>query len=104
MLSDPVIESLIDDYRSRAQRGQEKYGTTLARTDLNFWDWLEHLRQELMDGSAYATRIQQERLREHHQTEKLIADLRLAQERYKGKDLEQEVFRIAMSFYWDANF
>lgn len=44
----------------RSERGLRKYGVTTERTDLDLYDWLVHLQEELMDGSVYIERILQE--------------------------------------------
>jgi hypothetical protein len=40
--------------------GKEKYGITMDRNDLEFWDWLNHFQEELMDGIVYAEKIKQQ--------------------------------------------
>lgn len=57
---DSVVSSVIGKYRKRAIFGKEKYGTDLDRKDLNFDDWLQHLQEELMDGTLYLEKLRQE--------------------------------------------
>lgn len=59
-MKDSVVESVIQQFNERSRIGIEKYGTTLDRKDLNLNDWLEHLKQELMDAILYAQRLQNE--------------------------------------------
>jgi hypothetical protein len=64
-VEDPIVIAVFAKYAERSQRGIEKYGTMLTRTDLNLTDWLNHLQEELMDATLYI--------------EKLKADLKQAQ-------------------------
>lgn len=59
-MKDSVVESVIQQFNERSKVGIEKYGTTLDRKDLNLNDWIEHLKQELMDAILYAQRLQNE--------------------------------------------
>ena len=54
---DPIVEQVIDKYRSRSQKGIEKYGTTLADNKLTQEEWLNHLQEELMDAVVYLERL-----------------------------------------------
>jgi hypothetical protein len=56
---DSIVESVIGNYKTRANVGQTKYGTNLDRTDLNTKDWIEHLQQELMDAVLYLEKLKQ---------------------------------------------
>lgn len=56
---DSIVESVISNYKTRANIGQTKYGTNLDRTDLNTKDWIEHLQQELMDAVLYLEKLKQ---------------------------------------------
>jgi hypothetical protein len=64
-VEDPIVLKVMSKFYDRSQRGIEKYGTMLTRTDLDFTDWLNHLQEELMDATLYI--------------EKLKADLKQAQ-------------------------
>ena len=46
---DTIVQSVIEQYFQRSQLGIKKYNTTLDRNDLSLHEWLEHLKQELMD-------------------------------------------------------
>lgn len=48
-----VLTSVINDLKSREQRGLDKYGTTVDRTDLNLRDWLQHAYEEALDEAMY---------------------------------------------------
>jgi succinate dehydrogenase flavin-adding protein (antitoxin of CptAB toxin-antitoxin module) len=64
-VEDPIVLKVMSKFYDRSQRGIEKYGTMLTRTDLDFIDWVTHLQEELMDATLYI--------------EKLKADLKQAQ-------------------------
>jgi hypothetical protein len=55
--TDSIVDSVIDEFISRAQVGKEKYGTTLDRGDLGLYEWLQHLQEELMDAVNYIEKI-----------------------------------------------
>lgn len=57
---DGIIQSVISQFLQRGEIGLTKYGTTLDRTDLNMEDWIEHMKQELMDSILYLERIKKE--------------------------------------------
>ena len=40
---------------------EREYGVTTERTDLEFDQWIQHLKEELMDSVVYIHRIQKER-------------------------------------------
>ena len=58
-MSDRVVESVIDQFRTRAEQGKRKYGTTMERDDLTFAEWLQHLQEELMDATVYVEKLKQ---------------------------------------------
>ena len=45
------------EFKQRAKTGLKKYGVTLERTDLTEAQWLQHLKEELMDSICYAVRL-----------------------------------------------
>ena len=58
-MSDKIVESVIDQLRTRAEEGKLKYGTTMERDDLTFTQWIQHLQEELMDAVVYIEKIKQ---------------------------------------------
>lgn len=52
-IEDQVAKKLLD----RADKGFNKYGVTMERTDLNLRDWLVHLQEELMDATVYVEKL-----------------------------------------------
>ena len=59
-VTDAIVTSIINQFVKRAQFGKEKYGTDLDRKDLTTLDWIEHAKQELMDGILYLEKLKQE--------------------------------------------
>ena len=59
VMSDRIVESVIDQFRTRAEKGKRKYGTTMERDDLTFAQWIQHLQEELMDAVVYIEKIKQ---------------------------------------------
>ena len=43
---DSVVTSIIEQFRTRAVKGKEKYGVDLDRTDLSLLEWIEHAKQD----------------------------------------------------------
>ena len=52
-----IEEKVIAEIRERAKKGKAKYGTTMDRDDLSLVEWLQHLKEELMDGVIYTQKI-----------------------------------------------
>jgi len=59
-VEDPIVLKVMSKFYDRSQRGIEKYGTMLTRTDLNLIDWLTHLQEELMDATLYIEKLKQD--------------------------------------------
>lgn len=59
-MKDSVVESVIQQLKDRSEVGIKKYNTTLDRTDLTLFDWLEMAKQEALDFSLYIQRVQNE--------------------------------------------
>ena len=55
--TDSIVDSVIDQFISRAQVGKQKYKTTLDRDDLGLSEWIEHALQEHMDAILYLQKI-----------------------------------------------
>lgn len=52
-----IEEQVITFLRSRAETGKRKYGVTMEREDLSFYDWLVHLQEELLDAAVYVEKL-----------------------------------------------
>jgi hypothetical protein len=64
-MADSIVEGVIDQFRTRAEQGKAKYGTTMDRNDLTPMEWIQHLQEELMDAVVYLQKIKNlERARE----------------------------------------
>lgn len=57
---DPVVERVVELWRSRSRLGVKKYGTTLAANSGNLIYWLNHLQSELLDAVNYIERLKSE--------------------------------------------
>lgn len=57
---DSIVESVITQFKARSERGIDKYGVTLDRTDLSALEWLIHAQEEAMDFCLYLERLKQE--------------------------------------------
>ena len=58
--TDSVVFEIIKEFGERANKGYNKYGTDMDRTDLTTAQWAQHLREELMDGLVYLTRLKRD--------------------------------------------
>ena len=58
---DNNVNEICDEFIERSNHGFKKYGVTTERTDLDFDQWIQHLKEELMDAVVYVHRIQKER-------------------------------------------
>jgi lipopolysaccharide biosynthesis regulator YciM len=52
MRRDKITEAVIDDLKSRSERGIKKYNTTLDQNNKD--DYMNHLYEELLDAAQYA--------------------------------------------------
>ena len=57
MHNDGIVEDVKYKYDERSQNGQSKYGTTLEDSQEEFYAWLNHLQEELMDATLYIQKI-----------------------------------------------
>jgi len=55
--TDSIVQKTINEFLARAEMGKRKYGKTLDRTDLIDIDYLQHLKEELMDGVLYLNKF-----------------------------------------------
>lgn len=66
---DNNVNEICEEFVSRSQHGFNKYGITTERTDLDFDQWVQHLKEELMDAVVYIHRIQKEREEQENRNE-----------------------------------
>jgi hypothetical protein len=55
--TDPIVEAVRARLHQRSQVGIAKYGTTVARSDLDMKDWLNHALDEALDLAVYLQRV-----------------------------------------------
>ena len=53
---DPIVESIVEQFIKRSEVGIKKYGTTLEENNND--DFLQHLKEELMDAVLYIEKLQ----------------------------------------------
>ncbi len=54
---DSIVKGTIDEFITRADFGKKKYGVSLDREDLIDIDYLQHLKEELMDATLYINKF-----------------------------------------------
>ena len=59
-MKDSIVESIINQYQTRAEFGHKKYGVTMDRNDLSIQDWITHAKQEAMDFTLYLEKLSKE--------------------------------------------
>jgi len=55
-MQDKIVEQVIEQFSKRSEVGIKKYGTTLENN--NDDDFLQHLKEELMDAILYIEKLQ----------------------------------------------
>jgi hypothetical protein len=53
-----ILAEVINDMRSREEKGLETYGTSMDREDLSTSQWITHLKEELMDAILYLKKLE----------------------------------------------
>lgn len=56
-MEDSIVRSIVHKFLDRSRVGQQKYNTTLDRTDLSTHDWIVHAQEELMDAILYLEKL-----------------------------------------------
>jgi dihydrofolate reductase len=55
----PTVEDkVIAQIKERQAAGLAKYGTSMRREDLSIHDWLQHAKEEMLDGAIYLQKLQ----------------------------------------------
>jgi hypothetical protein len=57
MVSDKIVQQVIEKFNQRSQFGIIKYGTTLEENNKD--DYFTHLQEELMDATLYIEKLKQ---------------------------------------------
>ena len=60
MKTDRIVIQVLHQIAERSEKGLEKYGTNLERTDLETLDWVKHAQEEAMDLCLYLERIKEQ--------------------------------------------
>jgi hypothetical protein len=55
---DKNVNEICTEFIDRSEHGFRKYGVTTERNDLTPEQWIQHLKEELMDAVVYIHRIQ----------------------------------------------
>jgi len=55
---DSIVKSVIEQFTTRAEFGEKKYGVNLDREDLKFHEWVIHMKEELMDAILYLEKLE----------------------------------------------
>jgi hypothetical protein len=55
-MKDKIVENVIEQFSKRSKVGIKKYGTTLEENNND--DFLQHLKEELMDAVLYIEKLQ----------------------------------------------
>ena len=59
-LNDSNVAAVVRKHEERAKAGFAKYKTTTDLGDLNVFQWLDHLQEELMDAAIYVERVRKD--------------------------------------------
>jgi hypothetical protein len=51
-----TLDSVVAEFHRREELGLKKYGASIDRSDLKLSEWLQHLKEELMDATLYVQR------------------------------------------------
>ena len=62
---DNNVNEICKEFVDRSIIGYNKYKVTTERTDLDFDQWIQHLKEELMDAVVYIHRTQKEREKDY---------------------------------------
>ena len=55
---DSVVRSITEQFKTRSEFGEKKYGVNMDRDDLTFPDWVTHMKEELMDAILYLEKLE----------------------------------------------
>lgn len=55
---DSIVTSVIEQFKIRSKMGEQKYGVNMDREDLNFSEWVTHMKEELMDAILYLEKLE----------------------------------------------
>ena len=55
---DSIVTSVIEQFKTRSEFGEKKYGVNMDREDLAFNEWITHMKEELMDAILYLEKLE----------------------------------------------
>jgi len=55
---DSIVRSVIEQFKTRSEFGEKKYGVNMDRDDLPFKEWVTHMKEELMDAILYLEKLE----------------------------------------------
>ena len=55
---DSIVTSVIKQFETRSKMGEQKYGVNMDREDLQFPEWITHMKEELMDAILYLEKLE----------------------------------------------
>ena len=55
---DSIVTSVIEQFKTRSQMGEKKYGVNMDRDDLSYKEWITHMKEELMDAILYLEKLE----------------------------------------------
>jgi hypothetical protein len=58
MIKDKIVAGVVKEFTDRSEAGIVKYGTTLVENNKD--DFLQHLKEELMDAICYIAKLQED--------------------------------------------
>ena len=56
---DSIVKSVIKQFKTRSEFGEQKYGVNMDRNDLSFKEWVTHMKEELMDAILYLEKLEE---------------------------------------------
>ena len=57
-MMDSIVTSVIEQFKARSEFGEQKYGVNMDREDLQFPEWITHMKEELMDAILYLEKLE----------------------------------------------
>ena len=67
---DKNVNQICEEFVRRSEHGFKKYGVTTERNDLHFEQWIQHLKEELMDAIVYIHKVQHRNTNTNQHTNK----------------------------------
>ena len=105
ILANPILRSVQEKFQNQQVKGLAKYGETVNPASYDIVGWLNHLQQELIDGTVYTEVLINQISEVVEENKKLRRDLSVEKgNRYSEKyvqevESENKRFREALEFY-----